>query len=108
MANALATPTNLPPETGAGVIGVHGVTKRFPGVIAVNNVSLTFHPGEVHVLLGENGAGKSTLVGILSGLQPPDEGYLSLNGEKTRLASPRPVSMPVSAQSSSIPCLCRP
>ncbi|MGV0877585.1 ABC transporter ATP-binding protein [Martelella sp. FLE1502] len=88
MANAAATPTNLSPETGAGVIGVHGVTKRFPGVIAVNNVSLTFHPGEVHVLLGENGAGKSTLVGILSGLQLPDEGYLSLNGEKARLASP--------------------
>jgi len=79
---------NLLPETGAGTIGVHGVTKRFPGVIAVNNVSLTFHPGEVHVLLGENGAGKSTLVGILAGLQEPDEGYLSLGGDRTRLSSP--------------------
>ncbi len=88
MANAAEILTNLSPETGTGVIGVHGVTKRFPGVIAVNNVSLTIHPGEVHVLLGENGAGKSTLVGILSGLQEPDEGYLSLNGKKTRLASP--------------------
>ena len=88
VAIATETPTNLPPETGSGVIGVHGVTKRFPGVIAVNNVSLTIHPGEVHVLLGENGAGKSTLVGILAGLQEPDEGYLSLNGQKTRLASP--------------------
>ncbi|MCB1347264.1 MAG: ABC transporter ATP-binding protein [Maritimibacter sp.] len=88
MANAAETPKDLSPETAAGAIGVHGVTKRFPGVIAVDNVSLTFHPGEVHVLLGENGAGKSTLVGILSGLQEPDEGYLSLHGEKTRLASP--------------------
>ena len=88
MAKAAETPTNLLPETGAGVIGVHGVIKRFPGVIAVNNVSLTIHPGEVHVLLGENGAGKSTLVGILAGLQEPDEGYLTLNGERTRLSSP--------------------
>jgi len=88
VALATETPTNLSPQKGAGVIGVHGVTKRFPGVIAVNNVSLTIHPGEVHVLLGENGAGKSTLVGILAGLQEPDEGYLSLKGQKTRLASP--------------------
>ncbi|MWD28188.1 ATP-binding cassette domain-containing protein [Aquicoccus sp. SCR17] len=64
------------------------MTKRFPGVIAVNDVSLTIHPGEVHVLLGENGAGKSTLVGILAGLQEPDEGHLTLNGRQTRLASP--------------------
>lgn len=88
MSNASETVTSLSSETRAGVIGVHGVTKRFPGVIAVNNVSLTFHQGEVHVLLGENGAGKSTLVGILSGLQEPDDGYLSLNGKKMRLASP--------------------
>ena len=88
MAVATEKMNDLSPETGAGVIGVHGVTKRFPGVVAVDNVSLTFHPGEVHVLLGENGAGKSTLVGILSGLQEPDEGYLTLNGEKARLASP--------------------
>jgi general nucleoside transport system ATP-binding protein len=86
--NVTEKPTNLPPEKGAGIIGIHGVTKRFPGVIAINDVSLTFHPGEVHVLLGENGAGKSTLVGILAGLQEPDEGYLSLNGRKTRLPSP--------------------
>jgi len=88
VANLTENPTNLLPETGAGVIGVHNVTKRFPGVIAVNDVSLSFHPGEVHVLLGENGAGKSTLVGILAGLQEPDDGYLSLNGERTRLSSP--------------------
>ena len=92
MSDAVAPATDatkdLPPETGAGVIGVHGVTKRFPGVIAVNDVSLTIHPGEVHVLLGENGAGKSTLVGILAGLQEPDEGYLSLRGKRTRLANP--------------------
>ncbi len=88
METVAETRTDLPPRTAAGVIGAHGVTKRFPGVIAVDNVSLMFHSGEVHVLLGENGAGKSTLVGILSGLQEPDEGELSLNGKRTRLASP--------------------
>ncbi|MFX0543145.1 putative B6 ABC transporter ATP-binding protein [Roseovarius sp. S4756] len=88
MTKSIDTLTDLPPNAAAGLIGVHGVTKRFPGVIAVDNVSLTFHPGEVHVLLGENGAGKSTLVGILSGIQEPDEGCLSLGGKKTRLASP--------------------
>jgi general nucleoside transport system ATP-binding protein len=88
VAMATETANDLPPVPGAGVIGVHRVTKRFPGVTAVDDVSLTIHPGEVHVLLGENGAGKSTLVGILAGLQEPDEGYLSVDGNRTRLASP--------------------
>ncbi len=64
------------------------VTKRFPGVVAVDNVSLGFDAGEVHVLLGENGAGKSTIVGMLSGLQEPDDGYLTVRGERTRLSAP--------------------
>lgn len=79
---------DLPPDPGAGVIGLNNVTKRFPGVIAVDNVSLTIHAGEVHVLLGENGAGKSTLVGMLAGLQEPDDGFLALAGNRARLASP--------------------
>lgn len=78
----------LSPSGGAGVIGLSNVTKRFPGVIAVDDVSLAIHPGEVHVLLGENGAGKSTLVGMLAGLQEPDDGYLTVNGTRKRLASP--------------------
>lgn len=88
VAHATETMTDLPSQERAGVIGVHGVTKRFPGVVAVDNVSLTFHRGEVHVLLGENGAGKSTLVGMLSGLQEPDEGHITLSGKKARLDSP--------------------
>ena len=64
------------------------VTKRFPGVVAVDNVSLSFHAGEVHILLGENGAGKSTIVGMLSGLQEPDEGHITVDGVRTRLAAP--------------------
>ena len=64
------------------------VTKRFPGVVAVDDVSLAFNAGEVHVLLGENGAGKSTIVGMLAGLQEPDEGYITVGGIRTRLAAP--------------------
>ena len=75
-------------QKGTGVIGLSKVTKRFPGVIAVDNVSLEVFAGEVHVLLGENGAGKSTLVGMLAGLQEPDEGQLILSGIPHRLPSP--------------------
>ncbi|MEM8663646.1 MAG: ATP-binding cassette domain-containing protein, partial [Pseudomonadota bacterium] len=73
------------PPSAASLVAV---TKRFPGVVAVDDVSLSFHAGEVHVLLGENGAGKSTIVGMLSGLQAPDEGFLALHGRSVRLASP--------------------
>jgi general nucleoside transport system ATP-binding protein len=88
MAQTANTGVTLSPPGGAGVIGLVNVTKRFPGVVAVDNVSLTIHPAEVHVLLGENGAGKSTLVGILAGLQEPDDGHLTVDGEPVRLTSP--------------------
>ena len=69
-------------------VGLVNVTKRFPGVLAVDDVSLTVWQGEVHVLLGENGAGKSTIVGMLAGLQMPDEGHLTVAGDTARLTSP--------------------
>lgn len=62
------------------LISIEGLTKRFPGIIALNNVSMELLSGEVHILVGENGAGKSTLVKILSGLYAPDEGTIHLNG----------------------------
>jgi simple sugar transport system ATP-binding protein len=68
---------------------VRNITKRFPGVVANDGVSLDFNAGEIHVLLGENGAGKSTLIGILAGMQQPDEGEILIGGEPVRIASPR-------------------
>src|SRR5690625_3054884 len=64
------------------------ITKRFPGIIANDAVSLDIRRGEVHCLLGENGAGKSTLISILAGLQQPDEGSIEIAGETTVLNSP--------------------
>ena len=71
------------------IVEMIGVTKRFPGVVANENVDLAIRPGEIHVLLGENGAGKSTLIGMLSGLQQPDEGEIRVDGEVRKIISPR-------------------
>lgn len=79
--------TSLP--SGAPIVEFVGVTKRFPGVIANDSVDLAIWPGEIHVLLGENGAGKSTLIGMLSGLQQPDEGAIRVDGRPQRIGSPR-------------------
>ena len=66
---------------------LRGVTKRFPGVVANDNVSLSVEPGEVVALLGENGAGKTTLMNILYGLYTPDEGTVLIGGEEIELGS---------------------
>jgi ABC-type sugar transport system ATPase subunit len=64
------------------------MTKRFPGVLALDGVSLDIAPGEVHGLLGENGAGKSTLLKILSGAYQPDEGAIIFGGRPLTIATP--------------------
>jgi general nucleoside transport system ATP-binding protein len=71
------------------VAAVRNVTKRFPGVLANDAISLEFRAGEIHVLLGENGAGKSTLIGILAGMQQPDEGEILIAGRPVVIRSPR-------------------
>jgi rhamnose transport system ATP-binding protein len=75
----------------APVFRLDGVTKRFGGVVAVEDVAFDLRPGEVHALVGENGAGKSTLMKIVDGLYGPDEGTLEVGGEAASFSSPRDV-----------------
>lgn len=69
----------------AELLKMCGISKSFPGVKALSNVSLTLNAGEVHALCGENGAGKSTLMKILSGVYHSDEGEIFINGEKVSI-----------------------
>jgi simple sugar transport system ATP-binding protein len=71
------------------VLEMRHVTKRFPGIVANDDVSFDLRAGEVHALLGENGAGKSTLMNCLYGLYTPDEGEILIHGERVELGSPR-------------------
>ncbi|MEG0162110.1 MAG: ATP-binding cassette domain-containing protein, partial [Aurantimicrobium sp.] len=66
-----------------------GVSKAFPGVKALDNVSFGLNAGEVHALVGENGAGKSTLMKLLSGVYIPDSGSFFLNGKQIEISGPR-------------------
>ena len=65
-----------------------GISKSFPGVLALGDVDFSVAPGEIHALLGENGAGKSTLLKILAGAQPPDSGTIEFAGQAVTFASP--------------------
>src|ERR1700733_5402830 len=70
-------------------LAVDGVSKAFPGVIALENVALQMRRGEIHALIGENGAGKSTLIKIITGLYRPDKGRLRIDGVERVFTSPR-------------------
>ena len=65
-----------------------GITKRFPGVIANDNVNLRVEEGEIHAICGENGAGKSTLMKILYGMQAADEGTMKIHDQEVHFDSP--------------------
>jgi ABC-type uncharacterized transport system ATPase subunit len=65
------------------------ITKRYPGVVANNAVSLNVMPGEIHAVLGENGAGKSTLMKIIYGSVKPDEGSVTFNGRQVQVRNPQ-------------------
>ena len=70
------------------IVELKGITKVFPGVVANDNISIKFYPGEVHALLGENGAGKTTLMNILYGLYPPDGGQILVQGKPVAIENP--------------------
>ncbi|WP_328908503.1 sugar ABC transporter ATP-binding protein [Streptomyces sp. NBC_00234] len=76
------------PPAAPAVLEARSVSKRFPGVVALDQVSFSLRAGETHALVGENGAGKSTLIKVLTGVYRPDEGELRLAGDPVRFARP--------------------
>ena len=78
-----------PPQSGSALLEMHGISKRFAGVQALDGVDFSAHAGEIHALMGENGAGKSTLMKILTGVYLSDGGEILLDGKPTHAHDPR-------------------
>lgn len=81
------------------IVELKNATKRFPGVVALRNMSISIKPGEVHGLIGENGAGKSTLIKVLTGVHQPDEGEIWVDGKQMNYKTP------IDAQDAGIACV---
>src|SRR3954471_2049074 len=79
--------TNPSPDGVA--LEVRGLTRRFPGVLALDDASLALRRGEIHALVGQNGAGKSTLINVISGMLAPDAGQILLAGRPVAIDSTR-------------------
>lgn len=71
------------------LVSMKGITKSFPGVIALEDVDFALRQGEIHALMGENGAGKSTLIKVLTGVEQPDSGTIELEGKPVQVHSPQ-------------------
>ncbi|MFJ7945955.1 sugar ABC transporter ATP-binding protein [Streptomyces sp. NPDC096354] len=81
-------PEATAPPAADTVLEARSVSKRFPGVVALDDVTFSLRAGETHALVGENGAGKSTLIKVLTGVYRPDDGELRMTGRKVRFARP--------------------
>ncbi|WP_436982280.1 ABC transporter ATP-binding protein [Streptomyces sp. enrichment culture] len=83
-----ASSSSPEPSGTTPAVELRGITKRFPGVVANHDIDITVRKGTVHALVGENGAGKSTLMKILYGMQKPDEGTITIDGDQVSFATP--------------------
>jgi len=77
-----------PPRQSDTLLEVRGISKAFPGTVALDGVDLSIARGEVHALVGENGAGKSTLMNVIAGVLPFDDGRISFDGKEVRFRNP--------------------
>ncbi len=76
-------------ESGNEIVMMKGIYKSFPGVHALEDVDFILGRGEIHALVGENGAGKSTLIKVLTGVERPDKGTITLDGKEVSIRSPQ-------------------
>ncbi len=79
---------SVPDNKSRPLLRAKGISRRFPGVLALDNVDFDVLPGEVHALVGENGAGKSTLINIMAGVHQPSGGVLEMNERPIVLPNP--------------------